>query len=60
MHLTTMVDSMIKWRPNNQRTIAANSKLAELNASSFVGQHTAEAIKNEINMQNAYGMGVKR
>ena len=30
MHLTTIVDNMIKWRPNNQRTIAANSKLAEM------------------------------
>ena len=29
MQLTTMVDNMIKRRPNDQRTIAANSKLAE-------------------------------
>jgi hypothetical protein len=30
MQLTAMVDNMIKWRPTDQRTIAANSKLAEM------------------------------
>ena len=29
MQLTTMVDKMNKWQPNDSRTIAANSKLAE-------------------------------
>ena len=30
MQLTTMVDKMTKWQPNDPRTIAANSKLAEM------------------------------
>ena len=30
MQLTTMVDKMNKWQPNDSRTIAANSKLAEM------------------------------
>ena len=37
MQLTTMVDNMIKWLPNDQRTIAANSKLAEMIALDLCG-----------------------